>query len=395
MTPDARKLLHEPRNEPRDEGSKICFKYLDLTSRSFTVVIKQLNTELLLPVCIFYLVLRGLDTIEDDPSIPWARKEPLLREFSSRLEQDGWTFTGNRADEADRELLVNFDAVIAEFKKLKPEYRGIITNVTAQMGHGMADYARCEGICSVEQYDDYCWYVAGIVGEGLTGLFVQSGLGDDTLRQEELYRAMGLMLQKNNIIRDVHEDYCQGRRFWPREIWGKHVSCFEDLFDADKRGAALDCSSEMVLDALRHARFCLEYLSRVREASLFRFCAIAQCMAVATLDRCFRNGDVFERKVKVDRGAVLEVLVCAGDMRRVCALYRVHVGRIREKNCALDPNFGKIRDVCHEVCCCGASTLLCHADGHRLFRLRPSSMICRVSLAWILGHGVSLLVGHC
>jgi len=35
-------------------------------SRSFAVVIQQLPQELQDPVCIFYLVLRGLDSVEDD-----------------------------------------------------------------------------------------------------------------------------------------------------------------------------------------------------------------------------------------------------------------------------------------------------------------------------------------
>lgn len=40
-----------------------CYHYLKLTSRSFEKVIRNLDEELMNPVCIFYLVLRGLDTI--------------------------------------------------------------------------------------------------------------------------------------------------------------------------------------------------------------------------------------------------------------------------------------------------------------------------------------------
>lgn len=43
-------------------------------------------------MAIFYLVLRGLDTIEDDMTIPIEKKAPLLEEFYKKLEVDGWNF---------------------------------------------------------------------------------------------------------------------------------------------------------------------------------------------------------------------------------------------------------------------------------------------------------------
>jgi farnesyl-diphosphate farnesyltransferase len=70
----------------------------------------------------FYLVLRGLDTIEDDMTIPDAKKQPLLRSFHEKLSTPGWTFKESGPDEDDRQLLVEFDNVIAEMALLKPEY---------------------------------------------------------------------------------------------------------------------------------------------------------------------------------------------------------------------------------------------------------------------------------
>ena len=132
--------MHERNESKESENTKECFKYLDLTSRSFSGVIQELHPELLMPMSIFYLVLRGLDTIEDDTSIPAKTKEPLLRDFHSNLEVDGWHFDGNRPEEKDRELLVNFKCVVEEFKKQKPEYQAIIKDICHKMGNGMADY---------------------------------------------------------------------------------------------------------------------------------------------------------------------------------------------------------------------------------------------------------------
>ncbi|KAF2175797.1 farnesyl-diphosphate farnesyltransferase [Zopfia rhizophila CBS 207.26] len=354
------KLRHSPihkRNKKHESvTAKVCFEFLDKTGRSSSSVVGELHPELLLPVCVFYLILRGLDTIEDDTSIPLETKEPLLRDFKDYLEQDGWTFTGNRPEEKDRQLLVRFDNVIAEFRNMKPVYQAIIKDITDKMGNGMADFARKAafgdaGVNTVEEYDLYCWYVAGMVGEGVTRLFVEAGLGEATLINHfHLYKSMGLLLQKNNIIRDVREDHDDGRRFWPKEIWSKHVDNFEDLFEPENLELALNCSSEMVLNALRHASDCLSYLVGLREQSVFNFCAIPQSMAIATLELCFRNPAVFERNIKITKGDAFQLMIeSSQDLERVCEVFCRYVHRIQQKNNPKDPNFLKISIACEQI----------------------------------------------
>ena len=52
---------------------------------SFAVVIQRLPPELRDAVCIFYLVLRALDTVEDDMAIKVDVKVPLLRVFHEKI----------------------------------------------------------------------------------------------------------------------------------------------------------------------------------------------------------------------------------------------------------------------------------------------------------------------
>jgi farnesyl-diphosphate farnesyltransferase len=99
----------------------LCYYYLNKTSRSFARVIQELDQELCHPVCIFYLVLRGLDTIEDDMSLDLALKLDLLKRFHEIIYEKGWTFNGNGENEKDRILMERFDVVIEEFLKLKPK----------------------------------------------------------------------------------------------------------------------------------------------------------------------------------------------------------------------------------------------------------------------------------
>ncbi|BDD60305.1 bifunctional farnesyl-diphosphate farnesyltransferase/squalene synthase [Monascus purpureus] len=354
------KVWHNPVHE-RDEKNetetlKKCFEFLDLTSRSFSAVIKELHPELLVPVCIFYLTLRGLDTIEDDTSIPLKTKEPLLRNFQDFLEKDGWTFNGNRPEEKDRELLVQFNNVITEFKKLKPAYKAIIKDITEKMGNGMADYcSKAESgdasVKTVEAYDLYCYYVAGLVGDGLTRLFVEAKFGNPALlKRPDLHKSMGLFLQKTNIIRDVREDFDDNRRFWPTEIWSKHVDQFEDLFKPEHREAALNCSSEMVLNALEHVNECLFYLAGLREQSVFNFCAIPQSMAIATLELCFRNPVMFERNIKITKGDACQLMIeSTQNLQVVSVAFRRYIRRIHKKNTPKDPNFLRISIVCGQI----------------------------------------------
>ena len=73
-------------------------------------------------ICIYYLVLRGLDTIEDDMSIPDEIKQPLLRSFHEKTVTPGWHFTGNGPKERDRRLLIEYATIVEEVNLLKPEY---------------------------------------------------------------------------------------------------------------------------------------------------------------------------------------------------------------------------------------------------------------------------------
>jgi farnesyl-diphosphate farnesyltransferase len=71
-------------------------------------------------VCLFYLVLRGFDTIEDDMSIPDHIKQPILRSFHIHTITPGWNFTGCGPSETARQFLVEYDTVIEEVNTLPP-----------------------------------------------------------------------------------------------------------------------------------------------------------------------------------------------------------------------------------------------------------------------------------
>lgn len=348
--------VHQRDEEKEAASLRRCFNFLDLTSRSFYTVILELHPELLVPITLFYLVLRGLDTVEDDMTIPLDIKEPLLRQFYENTEVEGWAFDGNGPEEKDRQLLVEFTCVVEELGKIKPVYREIINDIARKMGNGMADYAlnaehNVNGVNTIKEYDLYCHYVAGLVGNGLTRLFVESKLANPALLDRpHLQESMGLFLQKTNIIRDIREDFDDKRRFWPKEIWSKYVDEFADLFKPENLDAALNCSSDMVLNSLEHASECLFYLAGLKEQSVFNFAAIPQSMAIATLDAVFRNPAIFRRNVKITKGQACQIMIdSTQNLQLVCGVFRKYIRSIHKKNTPRDPNFLKISITCGKV----------------------------------------------
>ncbi|GAA5994907.1 bifunctional farnesyl-diphosphate farnesyltransferase/squalene synthase [Rhodotorula paludigena] len=329
---------------------KRCWDFLDLTSRSFAAVIHELDGDLSRVIAIFYLVLRALDTIEDDMTIPIEKKAPLLESFHEKLEVDGWNFQESGPDEKDAVLLKEFEVVISEYKRLDQHYRTAIADSAKKMGAGMSRYAKLHaesgGKFSVDtfaSFDLYCHYVAGLVGEGLSRLFSASGkespyLGD----QLTLSNSMGLMLQKTNILRDFREDCDEGRVFWPAEIWSKYVSSAEQLHAPGNEQKALWALSEMTVDALAHATDALDYLTLLGNQSVFNFCAIPQVMAMATLERCFMNPNVFLRNVKIRKGEAVGLILKATNPRDVSYIFRDYARQIHAKARPDDPSFIKI-----------------------------------------------------
>ncbi|KAJ7767469.1 squalene synthase [Mycena maculata] len=347
-----------------------CWDFLDMTSRSFSAVIKELEGDLARVVCLFYLVLRGLDTIEDDMTLPGSVKDPLLRNFHKHSLTPGFSFTGSGPDEKDRQLLVEYPVVIEELGYLPEAYRNAIIAITEKMGAGMADFcARAEdekqvaGPETIADYDLYCHYVAGLVGEGLSLLFSASGKESPHLgAQLELSNSMGLLLQKTNITRDFREDVDERRYFWPREIWagaqyGGGFGRMEEMCTPPEgtvslpgvRERAAWVQSAMVLDALRHATDSLDYLRMLKNQSVFNFCAIPATMAMATLELCFMNPRMFTTNIKIRKAVAASLIMRSTNPREVSYIFREFARKIHARALPSDPNFIRISVACGKI----------------------------------------------
>ncbi len=328
-----------PNLASRVSDREFCYATLNEVSRSFAVVIQQLPQKLKDPVCVFYLVLRGLDSIEDDMTYPADKRLPLLRNFFTKLNDPLWKIEGVGDSEDYRTLLANFNKVINVYQRLDKDYRDVIADICEKMGNGMADYADRK-VVTLHDYNDYCYYVAGLVGIGLSSLFSASGLESAELEAEpELANSMGLLLQKTNISRDYYEDLNLGRSFWPKQIWGKYADRLEELHKRPTSPESLACINELVTDALRHVENCIHYLNMIRNPEVFRFCAIPQVMAMATLAKIYNNPDVFTEVVKIRKGIAAKLILKTNNMEQVRKSMLQFVEVIRKKLNEEDPNY--------------------------------------------------------
>ncbi|KAG6845817.1 hypothetical protein H0H87_002505 [Tephrocybe sp. NHM501043] len=329
-----------------------CWTLLDQTSHSFSGVIKELDGELARTTCLFYLVFRTISTIKDDMTIPHTLKQTLLRSFHIHAFTPGWTFDRSGPHEKGRQILVDYDAIAEEILMLKPTYRVIFADIVERMATSMADHTtKNVHIATVAEYDLYCHYASGLVGEGLSRIFSASRHEARWLEDQiELSDAMGLLLQKTNIIRDVREDVGAQRYFWPREIWEPYgFSTMEDLCDPASRERTIWPQSAMIADALRHTIDALKYLQLLTNQSIFNFCAMPAVMALANLHMYFMNTDIFDRHLKLRKAEAARLIMRSTSISSVASIFSEYARKIHAKSVPEDPNHLRISIACGKI----------------------------------------------
>jgi len=153
---------------------------------------------------------------------------------------------------------------------------------------------------------------------------------------------MGLFLQKTNIIRDYLEDINDNRIFWPRAVWSKYAPHLEDFKSNKYSKEAVQCLNDLITNAMQHIPNCLEYMSRLKDPSVFNFCAIPQIMAIATLSLCYANHDVFTSVVKMKREQTNEIILSMNGMHSIFHWYNKFIGDVLAKMDTKDPNYSKL-----------------------------------------------------
>ncbi|KAJ6661153.1 hypothetical protein lerEdw1_015289 [Lerista edwardsae] len=329
------------------DNLRVCYKYLNETGRSFAVVIPMLDEELRHVMCIFYLVLRALDTVEDDMTISLERKIPILQNFHSYLYQPDWKFTDSQGKH--KQVLEDFPTISLEFRKLAKVYQDVIADICHKVGHGLAEFLE-KKVDSLQDWDKYGYCASGLPAIGIVQLLSASKLEDPVVGQDmELVKSLGLFLQKTNTIRDYLEDQLEGREFWPKEVWSKYAKKLSDLAKSENADKAVLCMNELIVNALQHISDVLTFLSRQKNQSDFNFWAVPQVLAIATLATCYNNQQVFKGVVKIRKGEAVTLMTEATNIQAVKAITYRYMEEIYRKIPSTDPSSSKAKQMVSSV----------------------------------------------
>lgn len=290
-------------------------------SRTFALTIPQLPEGLRVAVTNAYLLCRIADTIEDEPALPAA--DTLL--FMQRL----MAVLGGRADAVilgrelaerlssstlatERDLVVNLPHVVNVFVNLNETQRTAIRRCVDLMCYGMPRFAATaslKGLSKSVDLDDYCYYVAGVVGDMLTDLFCDysSEIARHRAELQRLAVSFAQGLQMTNILKDVWEDRSRGACWLPQEVFSRYGVDLATIAAQPHDPKFAAGMQDLLGVAHAHLRNSLEYtlLIPAQEGGIRRFCLWAIGLAVLTLRKVQRHPQFTSgRQVKVTRRAV-------------------------------------------------------------------------------------------
>lgn len=290
MTRDADRLA---------EAQRFAREILPAVSRTFALSIRVLPGELGRAVLAAYLLCRIADTLEDEPALPAADKaallDELLRCFDDATTADAFPLRvpSIAGDPAHVRLIRRTDLVFVLHRSLSLATRTHVRRWVGEMIGGMRKfvllYPHGIRIQSLEEYREYCYYVAGTVGYLLTDLWHEHApsIGERQYRVlREQCRAFAEALQTVNILKDVATDAeLENSIYVPEELLRKYGSSHAEILHADRlRGtrAALATLVTLAQHDLEGARSYLLLLPR-RAVPIRLFCVLPLLFAYATL----------------------------------------------------------------------------------------------------------------
>jgi len=273
-------------------------------SRTFALTIPQLPADLRPGITNAYLLCRTADTIEDsadlDPEAKSRHYRGLLQMLDGELAAEAFGRSLLSATHipapTERDLLRAMPVVVEAYGGLPEGQRRALRRCVGVMCAGMERFERMKnptGLPDRSHFRDYCYVVAGVVGEFLTELFCQADATTASRRADLLQLAPGFGqgLQMTNILKDVWDDRQRGICWLPRDVFldhGHRLGAGQAWHDDRRFQVAM---LELVGIAHHHLRMALAYTQAIptSQPGIRRFCAWAVGIALLTLQRIRRN----------------------------------------------------------------------------------------------------------
>lgn len=346
---------HSPVPDSLHSGAELsslsfCRELLPEVSRTFALNIPVLPEPLDGVVAVAYLLCRTADALEDEAQGAVPERVALLTELADlvkRVPEGGERAVrfGRRAGDALRPSapaaevkLVRASATVLDALAGFPTWvRPHVARCVEVMTRGMSESVAAldgrppAGLSTLEATLQYCYYVAGVVGEMLTGLFADYSpeVAARVAELEPRAPAFGRALQLTNILKDIRVDLERGSCWLPRDRMEAHGLSPNSLLDPAHRTQAVALLDELVAVAKAQADIALEYslILPPSQEGLRLFCLWPLFFAALTLAALRGNPKVFDSApVKISRDAVTKVMLMtqerAADDDALRGLYR-------------------------------------------------------------------------
>ena len=299
---------------------------LEGVSRTFALTIPQLPDTLYPAVANAYLLCRIVDTIEDEVSLTAEQKKRFCSQFIEVVKtgQGAETFAielapllSDQTIPAEHSLIHLIPRVIAITHTLDSVQIDALATCVETMANGMPIYQAFDlhaGLGTMKDMDDYCYYVAGCVGEMLAKLFCHYSPQIDTHRNEllKLSVSFGQGLQMTNILKDIWDDAKRGVCWLPQDIFtetGFNLAYLTPETDDARFRLGME---HLISVAHGHLQNALTYTQLLpnHETGIRNFCLWALGMAILTLKKIKQNLDFNDsNQVKISRKSVKATII--------------------------------------------------------------------------------------
>jgi len=311
----------EQQSDPSQADYTYQERILKGVSRTFALTIPQLPADLSSVVSNAYLLCRIADTIEDDKDMTFEQKKVFADRFIELVAARGAAeaFAGelhpllsNSASADERDLIENTAAVLRITHSFNLRQRRALERCIRLMADGMSRYQDSnikDGLQDQSDMDNYCYYVAGVVGELLTELFCDHSPEINQHYDELMTLAVsfGQGLQMTNILKDIWEDQGRNMCWLPRDVFEQYGLDLSQLSACRQTPGFQEALQQLIGLARSHLTNALRYTLLIppHETGIRRFCLWALGMAVLTLRKINNNPDFNAgQQVKISRRSV-------------------------------------------------------------------------------------------
>jgi len=272
---------------------------LGSVSRTFALTIPLLPPTIEKVVGNTYLLCRIVDTIEDAAEMSPETKQKLSKLFldavlektsvESFVESCLRALT-NHENQDELDLITNTPTVLRILHTCTKSDQEAVSRCVSIMSEGMSYFHGKQteaGLKDLNEFEKYCYVVAGVVGELLTRIFSNHSptFAKRIQGQESLAIAFGQALQMTNILKDSPEDKVRGVSWKP-----------------------VNMSQQQLLQiAYKKLQDSLSYILLIpkEEFGMRRFCFLAFGLAVMTLSKIAKqNVSNTNAVVKLKRNTV-------------------------------------------------------------------------------------------